>query len=40
MAFDIDERVFDEDGEYLEETAFRYQETLMERFVASPERQE
>jgi len=37
MAFDIQQRVFDEDGEYLEETAFRYRDELMDLFEASDE---
>jgi hypothetical protein len=40
MAFDIYERLFDEDGEYEEEATFRYRDELMELFVASPEGQE
>ncbi len=40
MAFDIYQRVFDEDGEYLEEAALRYRDELMELFAASPEGQE
>jgi len=37
MAFDIQQRVFDEDGEYLEEAAFRYRDELMDLFEASDE---
>jgi len=40
MAFDVYERLFDEDGEYEEEATFRYREELHELFVASPEGQE
>ena len=39
MSFDINEAVFDEQGTYLEEKAVRYEEALMEQFVASPEGQ-
>ncbi len=37
MAFDIYQPVFDQDGEYLEDTALRYREELMELFAASVE---
>lgn len=40
MTFDIQQRVFDAQGEYLEDAASRYREELMELFVASPEGQE
>jgi hypothetical protein len=40
MAFDIYERLLDEDGEYEEEATFRYRDELMGLFVASPEGQE
>jgi hypothetical protein len=40
MTFDIQQRVFDTQGEYLEDAAIRYREQLMDRFVASPEGQE
>ncbi len=39
MSFDINERVFDEQGTYLEEKAVRYEHDLMEQFAASPEGQ-
>ncbi len=39
MSFDINERVFDEQGTYLEEPAVRYEHALMEQFAASPEGQ-
>ena len=37
MAFDIHQKVFDEDGEYLEKEAIQYREDLMELFAASVE---
>ena len=40
MTFDIQQRVFDAQGEYLEDAAIRYRERLMDLFVASPEGQE
>ena len=40
MKFDIQQPVFNPDGEYLEEAAERYREVLMERFEASPEGQD
>ncbi len=40
MNFNIQQPVFDPDGEYLEEAAERYRRVLMERFEASPEGQE
>jgi hypothetical protein len=39
MRFDIQQRVFDAQGEYLEDAAIRYREQLMDRFAASPEGQ-
>lgn len=39
MAFDMQQRVFDRRGVYLEAAALRYREELMERFTASPEGQ-
>ena len=36
-AFDIHQQMFDEDGEYLEEAAFRYRRELEELFEASVE---
>lgn len=39
MSFAINERVFDEQGTYLEEPAVRYEHALMEQFAASPEGQ-
>lgn len=35
MPFDINEAVFDEQDTYLEEKAARYEEALMDQFVAS-----
>ena len=40
MTFNIQQRVFDAQGEYLEDAAIRYREELMDRFVAAPEGQE
>ncbi len=40
MTFNIQQRVFDAHGEYLEDAAFRYREELIELFVVSPEGQE
>jgi len=40
MNFNIQQPVFDPDGEYLEEVAERYREELMERFEASAEGQD
>ena len=40
MSFDIQQPVFSPDGEYLEDTAIRYREVLMEAFEASSEGQE
>lgn len=40
MAFDIHQRVFDEDGEYSEKEVDRYIGELMDLFAASPEGQE
>ena len=40
MNFNIQQPVFDADGEYLEEAAERYREVLMERFEASAEGQD
>lgn len=40
MAFDIYQRVFDEDGEHDEEEDLRYRDEIMSRFSASPEGQE
>jgi hypothetical protein len=40
MAFDIHQRVFNEDGEYSEEAVDRYRQELMELFAHSPEGQE
>lgn len=40
MAFDIHQRIFDEDGDYDENAMFRYCDELMSRFAASPEAQE
>jgi hypothetical protein len=39
MSFDLNAAVFDEQGTYLEEQAVRYEEALMDQFVASPEGQ-
>jgi hypothetical protein len=39
MSFDIQQPVFDPDGEYLEDAAIRYRELLMEGFEASAEGQ-
>jgi hypothetical protein len=39
MSFDLNEAVFDEQGQYLEEKASRYEEALMNLFAASPEGQ-
>jgi len=39
MSFDLNAAVFDEQGRYLEEQAVRYEEALMDQFVASPEGQ-
>lgn len=39
MSFDINERVFDAQGTYLEEKAVCYEHDLMEQFAASPEGQ-
>jgi hypothetical protein len=39
MAFNIQQRVFDAQGEYLEDAAIRYREELMDLFAASPEGQ-
>lgn len=40
MSFDIQQPVFDPDGEYLEDAAIGYREELMERFEASAEGQD
>jgi hypothetical protein len=40
MTFNIQQRVFDADGEYLEDAAIRYREELMDFFVISQEGQE
>src|SRR2546426_1633760 len=40
MSFNIQQPVFNPDGEYLEEAAIRYREVLMEAFVASTEGQD
>ncbi len=39
MPFDINQPVFDSKGMYLEEQAVRYEQDLMDQFVASPEGQ-
>jgi hypothetical protein len=39
MAFDIHQRVFDANGEYLEDEAIAYREQLVQLFEASPEAQ-
>jgi hypothetical protein len=40
MAFDIHQRVFDEDGDFDEEAALRYRDEIMVRFSTSPEGEE
>ena len=39
MSCEVNKAVFDEQGNYLEVQASRYEEALMEQFAASPEGQ-